>query len=282
MISASSHLLTLSIGFLLLSLIGIAIGVQFHATKRYQRHVRDGLTYLSSFRQLLNLIQQHRGVSNGVLCGDTTLSSRLPVLQAEVNDQITWLNNNNSWLAHNPNWQGIVLHWQQLSRNYSTLTSMNCVSQHSKMIANLLYLIDDSCEYHKLYELKNTDGDSVRYLWQDQLEAAEWVGQARAVGTGVAATGQCSSVERIRLKYLHTAIKENLNALHVDNDAKLIQLLEVIDLNLLSPAPHCSAEYYFDLATAAIEQIYTSFDQQLLSISQKSKWNSPSSHLLTS
>jgi hypothetical protein len=268
MISMSSHSFTISIILLLAAIIATAVLNQWRSIKRYQRNIQSGLHFLSSFRQLLNLLQQHRGLSNGVISGDTSLKSRIAPLQAKISTQMTWLTHNNAWLANNPNWEGITEHWQLLSKRYESLDSISCISQHSKMIANLLYLIDDCSEYHKLYELKNEAGESIRYLWQEQLESAEWVGQARAVGTGVAATQRCSSVERIRLKYLHTAIDENLHQLNLSNDKKLTELLQVIDANLLSDRPEYSAENYFDLATEAIEQIYTNFDEQLMVLQQ--------------
>lgn len=249
------------LGSLLTLLISLTLlHVQFK--KRNQKRLALGLSWLHEFRLLLTVVQQHRGLTNGYLCGDIALLERITPLQVNINQQNKQLITACSWLQDNPNWQGIESHWQRLSAGFKQLSSINNLEQHNKLITNLLYLIDDCAEQHRLYEIKDEQQRSIRYLWQELLVTAENIGQARALGTGVAASGACSSVERIRLSYLHQAIK-NVPYPEPKTDAAIKDLLELIQTKIIVDQPSVSAKYYFDAATVALETVFQQFDSRL-------------------
>lgn len=223
----------------------------------------EGLIWLQKLRQILSLIQQHRGLSNGYVCGDHNLATRIHPLQSKINLQAMTLSKHGPWISQNPDWEAIQEHWQRLSTGFDKLNSSNNLAQHSKLISSILYLIDDCAEQHQLYEVKDQDQRSIRYLWQDLLVTAENVGQARAIGTGVAATGHCTSVNRIRLSYLHQAI-ENVSQQNQDiNNAALKELLDLLSQKIIVDNPSINANDYFDAATLALEEVLVRFDETL-------------------
>lgn len=231
--------------------------------KKYSNKLAQGLAWLQAFRQLLSLIQQHRGTTNGFLCGDQELKKRIQPLQSSINHKITELEKLGGWIDSSESWRSIEDHWQRLSNNYNNLTSANNFEQHTKLILNLLYLIDDCAEQHYLYEIKDTQQRSIRYLWQKLLVTSENIGQARALGTGVAAAGLCSSVDRIRLSYLHQAIKGVVDKQSVSKSEAVTHLLDFIEKNVMIESPTVSANDYFEVATQALEEVLSSFDVKL-------------------
>ncbi|TCI01892.1 hypothetical protein EZV61_16640 [Corallincola luteus] len=247
----------------LLFLVLVISWVHLRNKQVMTERVSTGLAWLKSFRQLLTLIQQHRGLTNGYLCGDSGLNKRILPLQGKTTRLIRQLQLSDSWLADNPEWQGIERHWQRLSTGFNNQTSANNLEQHNKLITNLLYLVDDCGEAHRLYELKDQQGRSIRYLWQSLLVTAEHIGQARAIGTGVAASGQCDSVDRIRLAYLQKAIADFVAVERAMNKTALSNLLQVLAQEVITDRPTVSANEYFDIATQALEEVFVSFDQAI-------------------
>ncbi len=253
-------------------LVVLAVLMQRRANRQYQHRLCTGLVWLALFRQLLNLLQQHRGLSNGVLCGDSELKKRIAPLQHEIDALFERLDKQDRWLATNDNWRAIASHWRSLEQGFENLTAANSLSQHTKLIASMLYLIDDCSEHHQLYEVKDGKKQSIRYLWRETLMAAEWIGQARALGTGVAASGRSSSVERIRLKYLHQAITANQQKLGERSQAKLGSMLKIIESQLMQPVTSVSASEYFDLASGALSDVYQTFDEQLVQLKRQPRF----------
>ncbi|USD67822.1 hypothetical protein [Vibrio sp. SCSIO 43136] len=233
-----------------------------HSKSKELKQFEQGLNCLLLYRQLLGLIQQHRGLSNGVLCGDNELQKRISPLQGDIQRLVQRINHNHAWLAKQENWLAISEHWQRLSKSFTEQTASNNLQQHNKLIANVLFLIDDIAEQHRLYELKDKDNRSIRYLWQDLLVTAENIGQARAIGTGVAAAQTCTSVDRIRLSYLHQAIER------VSTGNKTAKLLDTIQQEVILDQPLVKAQAYFELATQALEEVFNDFDASLAQAQQ--------------
>lgn len=224
-------------------------------------HTR-GLKTLEQFRHQLSAIQQHRGLMNGYLNGDTSLSIRLRPLKIEIHNSFETLNRENNWLNDNEEWASIHDHWQRLAKSADELSHHNSFEQHSKLIANLLYVMDDYAQAHTLYEIKDKQQQSIRYIWQDLLQKVEYIGQARAIGTGVLAAGHCSSVERIRIRYLSQTLEEYDNNQYV-NFKSLKPLLTLIEQEVLIERPVYSPSRYFDAATLALNELFEVFDKKL-------------------
>ncbi|MHA6181683.1 hypothetical protein [Pseudomonas mohnii] len=74
------------------------------------------------------------------------------------------------------------------------------------IIRNSIFLMEDVAN-----EIDLTEGRAeLGYLpciWREVVQAAEWAGQARALGTGIAATGQSSPEQRVRMRFLYQKIE---------------------------------------------------------------------------
>ncbi|MDX2321737.1 MAG: nitrate- and nitrite sensing domain-containing protein [Moritella sp.] len=263
---------------ILVSTMLIAMGIYF--LKNQQRNALriqqiTGFNAVTRLRELLSHVQQHRGISNGLLNGDTSLTARLTPLTAKVSNNIARINLEfkasvfDEQLQPLSRWTSITEHWSRLSIKTEQLTSANNLQQHNKLILNILYFIDDIAERHQIYKIVDAQGESVRHMWLELLFTAENIGQIRAIGTGVAAAEKCTSVERIRLNYLCHSLQQSLeDGIMLENSEQIRQLLQVVVQQITITVPSITAEEFFNLASACVEQILQEFDKQLQQFEQ--------------
>lgn len=155
----------------------------------------------------------------------------------------------------------MIDHWERLLGLYLQQDADKNFKQHNILIANLLYLIDDVADDHHLSKIT---GDSMDTDWRYLLSIAEYIGQVRALGTGVAAKGECSSVLRIQLNHLCNKIASSVDASWPDKSrVEIQQLLRCIETQLIVDRPSIPANDYFSLATRCIEHVLEQFDRQI-------------------
>ncbi|MBW8190456.1 nitrate- and nitrite sensing domain-containing protein [Neiella marina] len=260
-------------GLLLISLVG---WTNLRARRQSQQRYLTGISWLQQLRLLLTAVQQHRGLTNGFLNGDSKAKARIAEQQRIINAQINTLNRLGKWSHQNERWLSIQDHWERLASNYINQQASYALEQHNRLVLNLLYLIEDCAEQHHLQELYLTSNKSADELWKATLFNAEYIGQARALGTGVAAAHHCSSVARIRLKYIHSQLDSYCRQANDSNiNEKLRPLLISLESDIMVAHPAINPLDYFSLATNALEAVVEVFDRGLEQLAQQ--LNSPAS-----
>lgn len=256
--------IVIAIAVFALVIVVIALTSSRQAKRQTQQRYLDGIAWLQQLRILLTTVQQHRGLTNGYLNGDTSSKPRIAEQQRAIVAQINKLNQQGKWIDKNERWLGIRDHWSRLSSNYINHQPSYALEQHNRLVLNVLYLIEDCAEQHHLQELYLSNSKSAEELWKATLFNAEYIGQARALGTGVAAAHHCSSVARIRLKYIHSQLDNyRLKAGNRQINEKLQPLLNSLEHEIMSASPSIKPLDYFALATEALESVVQGFDQGL-------------------
>ncbi|WP_323814471.1 nitrate- and nitrite sensing domain-containing protein [Cellvibrio sp. NN19] len=218
----------------------------------------QGIEYIKLLRSLLTYVQQHRGLTTGFINGNHAARKDIEALDAKIKRIIAELEVAGSWMRDNVKWSSLVDHWSRLAVIYLQADADKNFKQHNVFIVNLLYLIDDVADVHHLS--KNTNDTDWRYL----LSIAEYIGQARALGTGVAAKGECSSVLRIQLNHLRNKIASSIDGSWPDaSRVEIQQLLSCIETQLVIEKPSIQAGDYFQLATRCIDHVFEKFDHQI-------------------
>ncbi|WP_017221443.1 nitrate- and nitrite sensing domain-containing protein [Moritella dasanensis] len=263
---------------ILVSILLIAMSIYLikaHQCNALRSQQITGFNIVTRLRELLSHVQQHRGISNALLNGDVSLTSRLTPLTLKVSNSIDGINKEfkagdvDEQLQPLPRWESITEHWSRLSTKTNQLTSANNLQQHNKLILNILYFIDDIAEQHQIYKIVDAQGEAMRHMWLELLFTAENIGQIRAIGTGVAAANTCTSVERIRLNYLCHSLQQSLDdGLMLANSEQIRQLLHVVVQQVTIAVPSIKAEEFFNLASICVEQILQEFDKQLQQFEQ--------------
>lgn len=222
---------------------------------------KQGVEYIKLLRGLLAAVQKHRGLTNGYINGKLNVKPDIDVLDIQIKRLILDVEGAGEWMLENVKWSSLVDHWSRLSPGYLQGDAEQNFKQHNILIANLLYLIDDVADAHHLSKLS---GDTMDTDWRYLLSIAEYIGQARALGTGVAAKGECSSVLRVQLNHLRNKIASSVDSSWPEKSRVDIQyLLNCIESQLIVDKPNIDAHEYFNLATRCIEHVLDQFDRQI-------------------
>ncbi len=249
-------LLLLPVGFL----IFIAVSIR-HSKRQRERLFSQGIQYIKPLRVLLTYVQRHRGMTTAIINGDLQAQAEIDTIATEVNKTLQQIESFGSWMNHNTKWMSLVDHWERLSKAYEQADTDNNFRQHNILIANILYLIEDVADDHYLLKKSGTNTDTD---WRHLLSIAEYIGQARALGMGVAIKGECTNVLRVQLNHLRHKIACNIEPSWPEKArSDILYLLYCIDTKLVIDKPNIAAMEYFNVATRCIEHVLEQFDQQI-------------------
>ncbi|MBE0506844.1 MAG: nitrate- and nitrite sensing domain-containing protein [Marinospirillum sp.] len=240
-----------SYALIVLAVFLLLLLLQHRHHKQLKQQRQDYLAQLLVLRQLIGGFQRHRGLSNGVLCGDVSLRDQLSHTRREL-DQLL----NKALLLptrHSNGWQALADHWSRLGQG-RTLDAKNNLQQHHLLIRNSIFLFEDLA---LAADLSNNRKDLywLPVIWREVLQTAEWAGQARALGTGMAATRHSSPEQRIRMKFLYHKIR-------------LLSEMAFSDLQPGFPNQSPQAAGLLNICQQQVQQLLTCINDQLLLNSQ--------------
>ncbi|WP_282167496.1 nitrate- and nitrite sensing domain-containing protein [Shewanella japonica] len=247
-----------------------------NSTKTKQK---NGVRYIQLLKNLITMVQQHRGLSAAKLNGDNSAQEKLLMLNRKINDQIQQLK---VPLFHqNERWLAFTEHWSRLTAQGKKISVANSFEQHTVMIRNLCYLLEDTAEECYLTADHLPYLNHIGFVWRELVLATESIGQSRALGTGIAVKKVCSSVEKIRLNFLITTMSyttdntfKQLSCLPEEqrNHQKLIEyatenvttLIAVIENDLIKvDKVSVDNNHYFNLASDTIDKMNAIFEHQV-------------------
>jgi Nitrate and nitrite sensing len=238
---------------------------------KYKNFLRS-IEIIKCLRELLYLLQKHRGMTTGFINGNRKVKDDVSRVAEQIDLTFISIQAKAKWLLQDVKWSNIVDHWSRLQlfytkRNTEGLLSENNFKQHNLLIANLLYLIDDVADQ---FHLKRSVGNTTDTDWRYLLSIAEYIGQVRALGTGVAAKGDCSNVARVQMTHLCKKIASSVDSSWLEESRQQIEILIAsTEKELLVDHPQVDPEAYFSLASQAIEQVLKQFDKQIDLINYK-------------
>lgn len=270
-----------------LALAAVAIGLAFSLNRKNLKNCQslriEGIRVNRLVMKLLLDLQQHRGMVNAFLNGDSSFKPRLEKKQAEIESSMAKLDAlRNKGLLTVQRWDGIRNIWQVLRGEVLTLSTGDSFRRHSELIRAVLYSLGDVAERSQIVSTCTADAALVNALWTDIPSVAEGLGQARGLGAGVAAQGRCSSVARIKLRFLEEQISETMGWVSADlvsagaaqekiasiglawesANKSIHEFLKLLDEKLINvDRPAIDAEHYFSAATKALDAAFKVFDQ---------------------
>lgn len=261
-------------------LVVYACGRVLATRKQIELRSREGLALSLHIKQLIEACQKHRGTSNAVIQGNSQLKPQLAALQAEIDQLIT--NRLSTLLARFPQWQSFIDHWPRLKKHVtaSDLKPHLILRQHHVMIDGQLSLLDDVMRYYDMHQLMLDRCSRVSELCLDTLRAAEIVGQARAIGSGICAKQVCEGADKISLDFLKIAVRtrtdELCSELALVQNPQLVgplkqfsrsihdsvnKLVHTIESEVMSPGrTRVDSQAYFRVSTQVIEELLKVFN----------------------
>ena len=246
--------------------------------ERCQGSLRE-LERISCLRHLLELVQQHRGLSFGEMSGEGSLHARRWAVHQEIMAQLDRCKVHEGSLQWYPGWHQALGQWAQITAG-DVASADALLRSHNRMLALLLGTIRGIAERHDL-ECLGTLAAQPGGCWLQLLEHSEILGQARAIGTGIAARREgdpmlCTELEALRGRIAEQAYLP-LAQLHADPQLRsfmaakvqeaedsLDRFLELIDQMVAAEHNAVPASVsYFQTATHAINAHLVLVDQLL-------------------
>ncbi len=253
-------------------------GLHRRLQRQRRRQIQLNIQQLTLLRALISGFQRHRGLSNGVLCGDTSLSQDLAVTRQGLDQHIRAAQALDG--AHREAWNSLIDHWSRMREGRSSDPANN-LAQHHLIIRNSIFLMEDVASDIDLSEGRAELG-YLPCIWREVVQAAECAGQARALGTGIAAAGRSSAEQRVRMRFLYQkiellagtafAILQRHASEHPQADVFRLQYREQVVADFLhcvkqellgQEHPVIAAKTYFQRATQAIDELLALVDAAL-------------------
>jgi methyl-accepting chemotaxis protein len=243
------------------------------------RHEISGLQMLKPFNHMVQLLQQHRGLSAGVLNGNADMKAKLASVEQDAvkafdeTDVILTPS-----LREKPEWQAISAQWKRIREEGMKLGASENFARHTEMIGKSLEFMIDVADETEL----TLDPVMDTYYLMDSVVVKmpallETLGQVRGLGTAVLSSQELTLQARRDMTSLGTRIEETLRAQN-KNIAKVAQYSTALNEQLRAPSEEfansahkvtglvqneiltenfsTSAQSFFGVATGAIDQGY--------------------------
>lgn len=259
-------MLTLAIALLCITLL---YGVLYLADKRKQHRKMlrriHGISALQTGVTLMSALQQHRGMSSGLLNGNDSFRTGLINKQAEARSILSSMK---SLIEQSPELapdrrtlENVTSGLETIISELKQMTPEQSFSRHTELVRNTIHLIGDMGEHLGLMDNEGTPLAMLSNLLLLRLPLLmESIGQARALGSGYAAKGQVGAVGRIRLSFLESHIRECRENMHIPGNngsaatEKVEALLDLLEKEFIqADEVNISPEQFFKAATDAIE-----------------------------
>lgn len=270
---------------ILLLIILFSVSLHHYKIKKQKTLCKQALDNIAHIKLLISAIQTHRGLSSALLNGDQGKQTILVTIGQQVNSEIKYLGEKCT-LDKNGRWGSFIDHWGRFKKNDKARDAENSFKQHTQLIANLLYLLEDEAERGHLNAGSFPKLPNIGFVWRELPVTTEIIGQSRAIGTGVATSKRCSSVHKIRLSFLQQNMQKTINSTlpklssleHFTNEhTKLLEaaklkmefLSNTIERELISiEQVSINQDEYFALATESINALDEIFNHQVEQIQQ--------------
>jgi len=251
--------------------------------RRHQHRRRGSVGAVLAARRtcdcLLRLVanlQQHRGLSSGWLAGDAEFEPRMlakrqeiEALLGELSPRIAIESEHARPCVNSNDFALFRFKWRSLLDGLALGSVEQNIAQHGHLIATLLDWLasigEARIELAAGYRTGSLPVGVVRNYAQRLPALAEYLGQARAIGSSVAARHGCSAVARVRLMFLiarseslleQACAAGNLGFAGSRAKSAVETMAQTIRQSLLAPTGiTLSADAYFTVATQAVDSV---------------------------
>lgn len=195
---------------------------------------RKGLTYARVLHPPLEHIQQHRGMTNAYKNGAEHFKNRILEKRQEVDQDIEKLKRLDAELVLNLKTQGRVDkindQWNAIKAAPIEQDFQITLKAHNALINDILALFDYISNTSGIILDANLDSYHLgRILNQVLPQMIENIGQARAVATGVAASGTLSQAAQIRLLTFLGNIDIYVGFLNADLNFAYVENIDIVN-----------------------------------------------------
>ena len=247
-------------------LIGVAVGIVitvllysvFASLNRdivTARHELEGLQMIKPLNRMTQFMQQHRGLSSGVLNGNEAMKDKRAAKEKDVVEAVAAVEAVLSpTLRDAQSWKAIRQDWEDIRAQGLTWPAPDNIKRHSQMIAKVLRFMVDVADETEL----TLDPAMDTYYFMDTVvtkmpAVLEPLGITRARGTGVLTKKELAPQMRIDIASQLAQMSGTLQAQNI-NIEKVLRFAPALQGSLAAPAKEFSdgAERIFALVRSDI------------------------------
>ena len=281
------------IGLLLIFLLPFAVVVyqllaEIDVGIKFAQKERLGLQYNQPVRQLLEDVQQHRGMVNGYLKGGTSFDQQINLKRSEIEDDIRAIDAVERQIGANlqttEQWMALKEKWQALKGKALNLSPQESFDAHTALIADILTLISH------VGDMSNLILDPVldSYYLMDAAVIklplmTENMAQIRGLGTGAIVQKQITADEKTKITILlgwiespnkslrrglqvsltkNPELKNKLEVYAKESFNSTDVFLDLVEQKIIRPQTiDIQFDNYFEEATQAIGTQFQLYDQ---------------------
>lgn len=271
----------LPIVFSMVFVCGIIAVVYLIRDKKRRVYIEHCMTVILMTKELISCAQKHRGLSASYLQGNQgvkpmiiTLRQNMVAIQRNMQDSKV--------VYQQERWLAFIDHWPRLKDAAFELSVQDSFNQHTALIENLLYLLEDIAGTWQQHAQNGSKATG--YLWHELPLTVECVGQARAVGMAVSTAGISTQIDKVKLGYLHEKIlhlsQRVFSQIQASGDAGSIlvnnarhactELARTIDREFIQQNEvNIDSDQYFEIASQTMASLNNILDKQLNRLSEQ-------------
>ena len=135
-------------GLLIIVAIFVIAWISFVSRKKRVKAIqKSGVESIKQLKKLVGWLQAHRRLSAAKCNGDNSVDSNLNSLKRNIEKQIKAMP---SSVTEHERWQLFIDHWQRVAKKNAFDSAENSFQQHTQIIGNIAYLLEDTAEQHLL------------------------------------------------------------------------------------------------------------------------------------
>lgn len=186
------------------------LGNKIESTEKEQR----GLEYIQTVRQIYQHLPQHRGMTNAYLNGANAFEKKILTKRIEIKADIININNIDALYGDEFNthslWGSIKKDWLILEKDAFNWPAADIFSRHTRLISKVYSLFEQISNESGLVLDPNINTSFLMdvIIYRTPL-VTENLGQSRGMGSGVAARGEITLKQRVRLGMMLANIDSN-------------------------------------------------------------------------
>jgi methyl-accepting chemotaxis protein len=234
-------LLGLAMGAVMLSLL-FTVYINLNRDIETAQLELNGLQVLKPMNKLAQLMQQHRGLSSGVLNGNEAMKEKRAAKEKEVADVLATTDAVLSpQLRDSERWKSVRQAWEAIRAQGLTWTPPENIKRHTVMIDAVLILMVDVADESRM----TLDPEMDTFYFMDTVVSKmpamlEPLGITRARGTGVLAKKELSPQMRIDISSLIAQMSGTLRAQNT-NLEKVMRYAPTLQVSLSGPTKDFSS-----------------------------------------
>ena len=248
----------------------------------FTAYEKMGIEYERETIKLMQLVQQHRGLSVMALSGDASSAGKREAKHGEINKQVEIIdavNGRLSKLGLTEHWQAVRDDWAQLAAATGGLDAKTSASRHTALIEKILTFSRKVSDASNLALDPEIDTYYMMLAAISQLpDMAELLGQLRAKGSGILVKKTVSPEDAAVLQQMTAALSKSQalinesvakisdadKSLRADSE-KMVndtdKVISLIDQEIIKPAKlEFSGKEFFDALSTIIDQRFAASD----------------------